>query len=219
MPHAILEVRTGDGKLVWRYDRDGPKPKRVLPEHVAADMIKMMNSVVENGTGRRARLDGIAAAGKTGTTNAYRDAWFMGYTGNFVCGVWFGNDDYTSTNRMTGGSLPAMTWHNIMDYAHQGIEIKQLPGIPVPHGASRAGRRRSQIEIRRAAAAAAPDRAHQARRRHPRPRRADDGRRQPRHGAAAADRLRRQGRNRPPVPKKGDALATALEGHAFGSRN
>jgi penicillin-binding protein 1A len=132
MPHAILEVRTGDGKVVWRYDRDGPKPKRVLPAHVAADMIKMMNSVVENGTGRRARLDGIVAAGKTGTTNAYRDAWFMGYTGNFVCGVWFGNDDYQPTNRMTGGSLPAMTWHGIMKYAHEGIELKQLPGVPVP---------------------------------------------------------------------------------------
>jgi penicillin-binding protein 1A len=133
MPHAILEVRTGNGKLIWRFDRDGPKPHRVLPAHVAQDMITMMNSVVENGTGRRARLDGIAASGKTGTTNAYRDAWFMGYTGNFVCGVWFGNDDYTSTNRMTGGSLPAMTWHNIMAYAHQGIEIKPLPGIPAPH--------------------------------------------------------------------------------------
>jgi len=131
-PHAILEVRTGDGKVAWRYDRDGPKPKRVLSQQVALDMIKMMNSVVENGTGRRARLDGIAAGGKTGTTNDYRDAWFMGYTGNFVCGLWFGNDDYTSTNRMTGGSLPAMTWHNIMEYAQQGIEIKQLPGVPVP---------------------------------------------------------------------------------------
>jgi penicillin-binding protein 1A len=131
-PHAILEVRTGQGELVWRYDRDGPKPHRALPVRVAGDMIKMMNSVVENGTGRRARLDGIAAAGKTGTTNAYRDAWFMGYTGNFVCGVWFGNDDYQPTNRMTGGALPAMTWHGIMKYAHQGIELKQLPGIPVP---------------------------------------------------------------------------------------
>jgi penicillin-binding protein 1A len=131
-PHAILEVRTGAGELVWRFDRDGPKPHRALPVRVAADMIKMMNSVVENGTARRARLDGIAAAGKTGTTNAFRDAWFMGYTGNFVCGLWFGNDDYTSTNRMTGGSLPAMTWHNIMAYAHQGIELKPLPGIPAP---------------------------------------------------------------------------------------
>jgi penicillin-binding protein 1A len=131
-PHAILEVRTGTGDLVWRFDRDGPKPRQVMPPGVAADMIKMMNSVVENGTGKRARLDNITSAGKTGTTNAYRDAWFMGYTGNFVCGVWFGNDDYQVTNRMTGGSLPAMTWHNIMAYAHQGVEIKQLPGIPVP---------------------------------------------------------------------------------------
>ncbi len=131
-PHAILEVRTGTGNLIWRFDRDGPKPTRVLPAGVAQNMIKMMNSVVENGTGRRARLDGIAAAGKTGTTNAYRDAWFMGYTGNFVCGVWMGNDNYESTNRMTGGSLPAMTWHKIMAYAHEGIELKQLPGVPVP---------------------------------------------------------------------------------------
>jgi penicillin-binding protein 1A len=131
-PHAILEVRTGDGKGVWRFDRDGPKSKRVLPQHVAEDMIKMMNSVVENGTGRRARLDGVAAAGKTGTTNMSRDAWFMGYTGNFVCGVWFGNDDYQPMNRMTGGALPAMTWHEIMAYAHQGIELKQLPGVAVP---------------------------------------------------------------------------------------
>ena len=131
-PHAILDVRTGGGKVIWRWNKDGPKPKRVLPQQVARDMILMMNSVVEHGTGRRARLDGIAAAGKTGTTNAYRDAWFMGYTGNFVCGVWFGNDDYSESNRMTGGSLPAMTWHAIMSYAHQGIEIKPLPGIPEP---------------------------------------------------------------------------------------
>jgi len=130
--HAILEVRTGTGDLVWRFDRDGPKPRQVMPPQVARDMIMMMNNVVENGTGRRARLDGVAAAGKTGTTNNYRDAWFMGYTGNFVCGVWFGNDDYASTNRMTGGSLPAMTWHAIMAYAHQGIELKQLPGVAVP---------------------------------------------------------------------------------------
>jgi len=119
-------------------------------------MIKMMNSVVENGTGRRARLDGIAAGGKTGTTNAYRDAWFMGYTGNFVCGTWFGNDNYDPTNRMTGGSLPAMTWHHIMEYAHEGIEIKQLPGVPVPP--SRQQPEIAQYRSSKTAAAAPPPR-------------------------------------------------------------
>jgi penicillin-binding protein 1A len=129
-PHAILEVRTGAGELVWRWDRDGKKPVQVLPPQVASDMNLMMSKVVEEGTARRAQLDGIKAAGKTGTTNAFRDAWFMGFTGNYVCGIWFGNDDYTSTNRMTGGSLPAQTWHEIMAYAHQGIELRTIPGLP-----------------------------------------------------------------------------------------
>jgi penicillin-binding protein 1A len=128
-PHAVLEVRTGDGEVVWRFDRDGPKPQQVLSTQVALDMNMMMNSAAENGTGKRAILDGIRIAGKTGTTNAYRDAWFVGFTGNFVCGVWIGNDDYSSTNRMTGGSLPAMTWHQIMTYAHTGIELKNIPGV------------------------------------------------------------------------------------------
>jgi penicillin-binding protein 1A len=128
-PHAILEVRTGAGDLVWRYDRDGPKPRQIIPSSVASDMAMMMGHVVSEGTARRAQLDGIPAAGKTGTTNAYRDAWFVGYTGNFVGGVWYGNDDYSSTNRMTGGSLPAKTWHDIMEIAHQGVEIKELVGV------------------------------------------------------------------------------------------
>ena len=128
-PHAVLEVRTGAGDLVWRYDRDGPKPRQIIPVSVANDMVGMMSHVVEEGTARRAQLEGIPAAGKTGTTNSYRDAWFVGYTGNFVGGVWYGNDDYSSTNRMTGGSLPAKTWHDIMEVAHQGVEIKDLPGV------------------------------------------------------------------------------------------
>jgi penicillin-binding protein 1A len=130
--HAVIDMRTPGGDVVWRFDRDGKKPVRVLPPQVDSDIVMMMNSVVENGTGRRAQLDGIKAAGKTGTTNSFRDAWFMGYTGNFVCGVWFGNDDYTSTRNLTGGSLPAMTWHKVMAYAHQGVEIKPLPGLKGP---------------------------------------------------------------------------------------
>jgi penicillin-binding protein 1A len=95
-------------------------------------MTTMMSKVVEEGTAKRATLDGIKAAGKTGTTNAYRDAWFIGFTGNYIAGVWYGNDDYTATNRMTGGSLPAQTWHDIMEYAHQGIELKSIPGLLGP---------------------------------------------------------------------------------------
>src|SRR5262249_19705568 len=102
------------------------------PPQVASDMVNMMTKVVEEGTARRAILDGIRAAGKTGTTNAYRDAWFVGYTGNFVCGVWFGNDDYKTMNQMTGGSLPAQTWHEIMAFAHQGVELRPIPGIAGP---------------------------------------------------------------------------------------
>ncbi len=135
VPHAALEVRTDFGELVWRFDRDGPKSKQVISPEVAIDMIKMMNSVVENGTGRRAQLDGVPTCGKTGTTNDWRDAWFVGYTGNFVGAIWMGNDDYSPTKRMTGGTLPAATWHNIMAYAHQGVELRPLPGLPPPQHA------------------------------------------------------------------------------------
>jgi penicillin-binding protein 1A len=150
-PHAVLEVRTGNGEVIWRFDRDGPKPRQVMPEQVALDMNFMMNKVVEEGTGKRALLDGIKVAGKTGTTNAFRDAWFVAYTGNYVGGVWMGNDDYQSTKKMTGGTLPAQTWGQIMAYAHQGIELKPLigaaPNPPPP---------RSQAMVAAAPAPAAP---------------------------------------------------------------
>lgn len=128
-PHAIVEVRNASGDVVWRFDRDGRKPEQVIRPQIAAELNEIMNKVVEEGTGRRAIVEGIKVAGKTGTTNAYRDAWFIGYSGNYVCGVWFGNDDYSPTNRMTGGSLPAMTFRQIMTYAHQGIEVRPIPGV------------------------------------------------------------------------------------------
>ncbi|MBN9671127.1 transglycosylase domain-containing protein [Roseibium aggregatum] len=127
--YAILEVKNSDGKVLYRREQDEQPPKRVLPE----DKVHMINgilvNVVEAGTARRARIDGVVAAGKTGTTNAYRDAWFVGYTGNFATAVWFGNDDFSSTRRVTGGSLPAMTWQLYMDYAHKGIELARMPGV------------------------------------------------------------------------------------------
>jgi len=129
-PHAALEIRTGAGELVWRFDRDGKRPQQVISPQVALEMVGMMNSVVENGTGKRANLDGVKVAGKTGTTNGWRDAWFVGYTGNFTGAVWMGNDDYSPTKRMTGGTIPALVWHDIMAYAHQGVELRPLPGLP-----------------------------------------------------------------------------------------
>ena len=131
-PTAILEVRNSAGDIIYEQANDRPPPDRIFPEEKAAEMNDVLVNVVENGTGRRARVEGVTAAGKTGTTQAYRDAWFVGYTGNYAAAVWFGNDDFTSTARMTGGSLPAMTWQSIMDYAHKGIELRPMPGVDRP---------------------------------------------------------------------------------------
>jgi penicillin-binding protein 1A len=126
-PYAAWEVRNSSGEVIFSRDRDTP-PKQVLDTRVVQDMNFMLNKVVEEGTGKRAMLEGIPVAGKTGTTNGYKDAWFVGYTGNLVASVWYGNDDSTPMNDMTGGTLPAMTWHEVMKVAHQNLEIRPIPG-------------------------------------------------------------------------------------------
>jgi penicillin-binding protein 1A len=127
-PYAAWEVRNSSGEVIYRHDRDTP-PKQVLEQRVVNDMNFMMNKVVTEGTGKRAALEGIPVAGKTGTTNAYKDAWFVGFTGNLVASVWFGNDDSKPMNNMTGGTLPAQTWHEVMDFAHQNLEIRPIQGV------------------------------------------------------------------------------------------
>ena len=131
-PTAILEVRNSAGEAIYEHAISRTPPERLFPEEKAGEMNEVLVNVVENGTGRRARVEGVTAAGKTGTTQAYRDGWFVGYTGNYAAAVWFGNDDFTSTARMTGGSIPAMTWQAIMEYAHKGIELRPLPGVDRP---------------------------------------------------------------------------------------
>ncbi len=127
--YAVMEMRTLAGEVV--YDRlvDGPSQPRILSAEAVGGMNRMLNQVIEAGTARRAQLPGISAAGKTGTTQAYRDAWFIGYTGRYTASVWYGNDDFTSTNNLTGGRLPAMTWQAIMELAHRDTTAPLLPGV------------------------------------------------------------------------------------------
>jgi penicillin-binding protein 1A len=134
-PYATWEVRNSSGEIIYRHDR-AVQPKQVLETRVVHDMNFMLNKVVEEGTGKRAILEGVKAAGKTGTTNAYRDAWFVGYTGNLAAAVWYGNDDHSTMNDMTGGTLPAMTWKEVMAVAHQNLEIRPIPGLE-PESAAR----------------------------------------------------------------------------------
>ncbi|MCV0396170.1 MAG: PBP1A family penicillin-binding protein [Rhizobiaceae bacterium] len=130
--HGITQLLTHSGDLIWDHARDAPEPRRVLKETTVAGMNTILSQVPEWGTGRRAALPGIRSAGKTGTAQSYRDAWYVGYTGNYTCAVWLGNDDFSPTRNMTGGSLPAMTWQRIMAYAHQGVELKPIPGLKDP---------------------------------------------------------------------------------------
>ncbi|WP_184220410.1 transglycosylase domain-containing protein [Paenochrobactrum gallinarii] len=130
--HGFTQITTTDGRIIWDINRDGEKPHRVLSEKAAVDMNSMLVQVPEWGTARRASLAMTRVAGKTGTTQSYRDAWFVGYTGNFTAAVWFGNDNFSPMNNLTGGILPAMTWQRMMNYAHQNIELKPIFGIKNP---------------------------------------------------------------------------------------
>jgi penicillin-binding protein 1A len=88
----------------------------------------MMQETLLSGTARKAELPGWMAAGKTGTSQDFRDAWFVGYTANLVAGVWLGNDDNSPTKKATGGGLPVEVWTRFMRAAHQGVPIAALPG-------------------------------------------------------------------------------------------
>ncbi len=105
-PYAILDITNSRGELIYTRDRDEPPAPRVLSRRVVEQMNQMMHQVVMEGTGRRAQLDFTYTAGKTGTSSSYRDAWFVGFTGQYVTGVWIGNDDYRPMNNVTGGTIP-----------------------------------------------------------------------------------------------------------------
>jgi penicillin-binding protein 1A len=126
-PHGIAEIRDSDGTVV--FHRTGSGVGRVMSPEMAGTMNEMLSGVIGHGTGRSAALP-RPAAGKTGTTQDYRDAWFIGYTADLVAGVWLGNDDNSPTNKVTGGSLPAQTWRRFMLAATQAIPVRPLPAAP-----------------------------------------------------------------------------------------
>ena len=133
VPYAAVEIRDNLGNVLWTHEKDAPKPERTIPPQAVSDMNRILVNVVENGTGRRAMIPGLTIGGKTGTSQDYRDAWFIGFTGDLTCAVWFGNDDFTGTRNMTGGSLPAMTFRDVMTVAMAGIEPRPIPGV-APRG-------------------------------------------------------------------------------------
>jgi penicillin-binding protein 1A len=129
LPHGISEIKDRQGRVLYR--RSGQGPGRVIEATPAIRMYDMLRTVVEAGTGRAARLDDRAAAGKTGTSQDFHDAWFVGYTADYVAGVWFGNDDQKPMKGVTGGTLPAKLWHDIMVAAHAGKPARPIP-LPLP---------------------------------------------------------------------------------------
>ena len=146
-PYAFTQIIGSNGDILYDRKRDAPPRERVLDGKIVAEMNGMLVQVPEKGTGRAAKLDGIRTAGKTGTTSGFRDAWFDGFTGNYVGIIWYGNDNFIPTARMTGGTLPAMTWHRFMQFAHTGIELKPIPFVEPERPASAAVAKAEEAKI------------------------------------------------------------------------
>jgi penicillin-binding protein 1A len=132
LPHVIDKITTVDGKVL--YERAGSGPGLVIDPRTVAMMNGMLKQTLAIGTGKSAQIPNWSAAGKTGTSQDYRDAWFVGYTGALTAGVWFGNDDGKPTSKASGSNLPALTWQHFMVDALAG-----RPAVPLPGDGSNGG--------------------------------------------------------------------------------
>ncbi|WP_257167961.1 transglycosylase domain-containing protein [Bradyrhizobium sp. SRS-191] len=124
-PHVVTRIKTLDGKLL--YMRQNEQAAQVIDPRNVAMMNQMMQETLISGTAKKAEIPGWVAAGKTGTSQDFRDAWFIGYTSRLVTGVWLGNDDNSPTKKATGGGLPVEVWTRFMRAAHQGVPVAALP--------------------------------------------------------------------------------------------
>ncbi|MCL2473673.1 MAG: PBP1A family penicillin-binding protein [Alphaproteobacteria bacterium] len=123
-PYAVKEVRTRSGKIIFNHEID--IPAQVAETRSADKLISMMEKVISNGTGKGAQIQGRQAAGKTGTASDYRDAWFAGFTGNYITVVWVGNDDNSPMKGVSGAGLPAVIWRDYMTNAESLVPPKSL---------------------------------------------------------------------------------------------
>ena len=126
IPHVVQKITAANGKVL--YARKPGQLGRIVEARYVAMMNLMMAETLTIGTAHKAALPGWSAAGKTGTSQDFRDAWFIGYTAHLVTGVWLGNDDGTPTKHVTGGSLPVEVWSRFMRGGHQGVPVANLPG-------------------------------------------------------------------------------------------
>ncbi|HEX2216426.1 MAG TPA: PBP1A family penicillin-binding protein [Xanthobacteraceae bacterium] len=136
-PHVVTRVRSAAGTVLYR--KTGGSLGRIVEPRMVAQMNAMMRETLLTGTARKAELPDWPAAGKTGTSQEFRDAWFVGYTAHLVGAVWLGNDDSSPTRRTTGGGMPADIWSRFMKAAHRGVPPTELPGarnrFPTPPAA------------------------------------------------------------------------------------
>ncbi|WP_245586655.1 transglycosylase domain-containing protein [Pleomorphomonas oryzae] len=127
IPYLVEDIRTKDGKVLFHRQGDGPG--RVVSDVAVGTMNRMLSAVVTDGTGQKALLSDRPVAGKTGTSQDFRDAWFIGYTNGLTAGVWLGNDDNTPTKKATGGALTALLWNRFMTEATRELPVRPLPGV------------------------------------------------------------------------------------------
>ena len=160
-PLVVERVRTTAGKTLYiALPQDFG---RIIEPRYVAMMNPMMRETLRIGTAQKAQLPGWQAAGKTGTSQDFRDAWFVGYTAHLVTGVWLGNDDSSPTKKATGGGLPVEIWSRFMKVAHQGVPVAALPGCQRPVDCVDHCRRRAMTRSR-PAATSGPASARSARR-------------------------------------------------------
>ena len=153
-PHVVTKIRTPEGKVL--YARLPDQLGQVIEPRSVAMMNTMMQETLLSGTARKAEIPGWMAAGKTGTSQDFRDAWFIGYTANLVTGVWLGNDDNSPTRKATGGGLPVEVWTRFMRVAHQGVPVAALPNSQAGGFFSNLMQTASQVSAPSAPTAAAP---------------------------------------------------------------